>query len=86
MPWLAFSFAILARLGPALLGEFVFLIPAVELAEDQRLLNASPPEGLTPPAGLLVVVVVLLYEGVDERLGLVILDWAELDGWIWTEV
>lgn len=86
MPWLAFSLAILARLGPALLGVFVFLIPAVELAEDQRLLNASPPDVLAPPADLLVVVVVPLYEGFDERLGLDILDWADLDGWIWTEV
>ena len=59
IPWLAFSFAMLARFGPALLGVLVFLIPAVELAVDQRLLNASPPGGLAPPAGLLVLVVLL---------------------------
>lgn len=54
MPALAFSFAMLARLGPWLLGVGAFLMPA--LAEFQIEPKASPPEeaGFVVEAGLLV--------------------------------
>lgn len=56
IPALAFSFAILARLGPLFCVGVVVLIPAFALAEDHRLPNTSPDAFLPDGAvGLLVV-------------------------------
>lgn len=52
MPALAFSLAMLARLGPLLTDED-FWMPALALALDQSEPKASPPEDLDA-AGLLV--------------------------------
>lgn len=83
MPRLAFSLAILARLGPALPDVFVFvLMPAEVLAVDQRELKASPDD--LAPADLLVLL--LPKEGLDGREGLGCDEPGVADGWIWTEV
>jgi hypothetical protein len=42
MPALLFALAILARSGP--LSAALFCTPALELADDHRLPNASPPD------------------------------------------
>lgn len=89
MPALAFSLAMLARLGPLLALEEDFCSPAVALALDHREPNASPPEDLDA-AGLAAVeeVVAELKEEADgmpgrwpetlEEDGPVLLAWTEV--------
>lgn len=90
MPALAFSLAMLARLGPLLAVDEDFWIPAVALALDHREPKASPPEDLDA-AGLAAVegAVAELKEVVDGMPGRwperVEGDWAVLL-LAWTEV
>lgn len=53
MPALAFSFAMLDRFGPLDCVVDVERMPALALALDQRLPNASPPALPVAAAGLL---------------------------------
>lgn len=57
IPALAFSLAMLARLGPLFAFELDFEMPALALAEDQSEPNASPLDFLAvEAAGLFVAV------------------------------
>lgn len=69
IPALAFSLAILARLGPLLAPALALAIPALALAEDQRDPKASP-EGLEAllAAGLLPVAEGVTPEEAEEGL------------------
>ena len=69
MPALAFSLAILARLGPWLPGVVVFLMPAPALAVDQRDPKTSPPLAADEDLVVLVAAAGLPKEALDAKDG-----------------